>query len=595
MEMFLRVSMVFLICLSGKLALAQSPNIVFILIDDQGWTGTSHQMKSTLGTSQSDYYQTPNLEQLAQQGMTFSQAYSPASKCSPSRNSILTGQTPAISRLTNTSVAVDSTKFLYEPSSAIHIDQSLKTFPELIEEQNANYWTAHYGKWHLGSGGPAASGFHRSDGNTSNNTGTQGLGIQADPKLVQQITDSALAFISDAKAANKPFYVQLSHYAVHAPSELLGTTYNFYATPGQRPIGIRHTDTLYAGMTEDVDRTVGQLLDSLTAWGLDSNTYVVYMSDNGSGQGFSNNLPLQQGKAFLNEGGIRVPLVIRGPNIPQNTYNDIPVIGYDLYPTFMDWMFGNISLPSNVEGVSIKNLVTGLPVVLNRSNGLIFHSPHYAQSNNKYPESAIIKDSFKFMVNYDLGAFYLYNLNQDIEEQHDLDSIYPHIADSLCLELRNYLKNSNAQMPTLNPTHPNNANGVAGDWDNDGLNDAWEFRELLTVKYNASDDPDNDGFDNATEQANNTDPYVSNTSTSITNIGNEMAVRIFPNPAHHTLQIEGDVDFDKAWLYDYTGQSVVKRSRNKALNVRNLPAGAYFLVLWENGARVYTQEVTVSH
>lgn len=590
MKLNLSLILTFFALFYSLISVGQTPNIVFIFVDDQGWNGTSHQMDSSDSKSKSDYYQTPNLNVLGQQGMTFSQAYAPAPKCSPSRNSILTGQTTARRQFTNTASVVSPNKFLLEPSSLTNIVLSETTFAEVIQQQNSNYLLAHYGKWHLGAGGPEIHGFDRSDGNTGN-LSAQGATMQADPKLMFEITDSALAFIKDAQNAGRPFYVQLSHYAVHSPSELQAATLNTLSS-GIRPVGMLHKDTLFGGMTEDLDVAVGSVLDSLTAWGLDSNTYVVYMSDNGSSAGVSPNTPLNRGKVFLAEGGIRVPLIIKGPNIPMNSYNTTPVIGYDLYPTFVDWMLGSTTaVPSIVEGASLKNLANTSSSTISRTNGLIFHSPHYDLSPAKRPESAIRNDSFKFMVNYESGEFYLYNLNTNVEETIDLKTTFPTIADGLCLELRDYLKSVGALMPSINPNFAGNS-GPLGDYDNDGLEDAWEFRELLTHLYTGTDDPDGDGFDNATEFLNGTDPYVSDVN-AVSNLANEFEVQLFPNPASTQLNIISKEDFDQVLIYDYTGKKLLKKSRRSTLNVAALPVGVYFLTLEKDGKTIYSQEVTI--
>ncbi|MGH1338121.1 MAG: sulfatase-like hydrolase/transferase [Aureispira sp.] len=582
---------ILLYCCVQTLTWAQAPNIVFIFVDDQGWNGTSHSMDSSRSDAQSDYYRTPVVANLAQQGMTFSQAYAPAPKCSPSRSSILTGQTTAKRQFTNTTSAVNPSKFLLEPSSNTSLPITTTTFAEVVQNNNNNYWLAHYGKWHLGTGGPEAHGFDRSDGNTSN-LSSQGSTTQADPKLMFEITDSALTFIKDAQTAGRPFFVQLSHYAVHTPQELQASTLQYLRNPN-RPIGVTHRDTAFGGMTEDLDVSIGMLLDSLTNWGLDNNTYVVYMSDNGASAGISRNTPLSRGKLFLKEGGIRVPLLIRGPNIPANTYNTVPVIGYDLYPTFVEWMLGStLSVPADVEGQSITPLATGNSS-FTRTEALFFHSPHYDQSPNKRPESAIRNDSFKLMVDYELGDFFLYDMRQDIEENTDLKVSLPNIERSLRIELRDYLKRVNAAMPSLNPNFVGNT-GPVGDYDNDGLNDAWEFRELLTHSYIATDDPDGDGLDNAWELANGTDPYTP-TVVSVDNIQqNATNVQVFPNPTNSNIHVTSEQPFDQVLLYNYTGQTLLKKSKKSGFSIAHLPAGVYFLTIKNKGAIIHSQELVIT-
>ncbi len=507
---------------------AQNKNIIFILVDDQGWNGTSVQMDLNYPGSKSDYYQTPNLESLASNGMTFSHAYASAPKCSPSRNSILTGQTAAASFFTNTTSEVNSGKKLTEPSSYREIDPRLTTFPEVIKAYNSNYLTGHFGKWHLGSQGPENHGFDRSDGNTSN-LDPQGTMEQSDPKLIYSITDSAIAFMQDAIQTNRPFYLQLSHYAVHEPTEATASSLATYANTGLRPVGTVHTDGDFGAMTEDLDASLSAILDSLTSWNIDNNTYVVYMSDNGAQVNKSPNTPLQSGKIFLWEGGLRVPLIIKGPNIPANSRSSVPVIGYDLYPTFIEWITGSTTdVPSNVEGGSFASVALSGTGSVSRTNNLIFHSPHYeATTSTKKPRSAIIQDSMKMIVNYNTGNFKLYNLNSDIEETTNVKSTYTTIFNNLLLELRDYLRYVGAQMPILNPSHVSNS-GSSPDSDEDDLDDDWEVVQMLTTNYIDTDDPDLDGFDNESEFNAGMDPYVWDASIA-TSTGCATIYNIIPN------------------------------------------------------------------
>ncbi|MEM7038925.1 MAG: sulfatase-like hydrolase/transferase, partial [Bacteroidota bacterium] len=466
---------------------AQSPNIILILADDQGWNGTSVQVDTNEAQSASDYYHTPQLERLAAEGMTFSRAYAPSPKCSPSRASILSGYTTAKTGVTETGATVATDSLLLDVLTLSGLDANFTVYPELLKSLSTPYMTAHFGKWHLDSSGPSAHGFERSDGNTTN-LASQGSSTQPDPKKIFSITDSAFAVITDATDANQPFYLHLSHYAVHTPLESTQASLSMFGDTLAHPPGTIHSDSLYAGMTFDLDSAVGLLLDTLSALGIANNTYVIYTSDNGGARGQSNNAPLTRGKTFLSEGGLRVPMFVKGPGIPAGSRSDVPVVGYDFYPTVIEWATGSTNLvPADVEGGSLKALLEATGSVT-RANGLVFHSPHYSDSSTKRPRSALIRDDYKLYIDYDAGTFSLFDVEQDLRENSDLAAQLPEVVDSLCLELRDHLKSVNAQMPTLNPGHPTNL-GSSPDADKDGLDDDWEFSEMLTHLYGAADDP----------------------------------------------------------------------------------------------------------
>ncbi len=488
---------------------AQPPNFVIIVVDDQGWTGSSVQMDASVLGSKSDYYFTPELELLAQSGMTFSQGYAPAPKCSPTRNSILTGKTPARTNFTNTSGAIASGKILIETSSNTALDGAEITYAEWLKSIGMNYRTAHFGKWHLGntSSSPANNGFDFNDGATKNNDGNQGVTVQADPKKIFDLTNRSIAFMQDAVTDGVPFCLQLSHYAVHGSIEARQTTIDLYNNPALRPPGTIHTtgNAEYGAMTEDTDDGIGQLLDEITNLGIDNNTYVIFISDNGGPMNLTDNAPLSFGKTFIYEGGIRVPFIIKGPGISPNTYNTEPVVAYDLFPTIAELTGSTTTLPANLDGQSIVPLLTGSSFT--RSALIYFHSPHYSNNINKTPRSALVSGNYKLMVEYETSNIYLFDLSTDIGESNDLSASQPALRLNLIIQLRDYLKSVNASMPSLNPSHAN-FSGTAPDVDGDGLNDEWEFRELLTYAYGPNDDPDNDGDTNLTEFINGTDPYI---------------------------------------------------------------------------------------
>lgn len=496
----------FLLCFSIYHLSAQ-PNFVVVVLDDQGWTGSSVQMDANIPESKSDYYFTPEMEALAMSGMTFSQTYAPAPKCSPSRNSILTGRSTARNHFTNTDNIIATGKLLVEPQSSTSLNGVDTTYAEWLKSTNLNYRTAHLGKWHLGNttaSNPTNNGFDVNDGTTNNSDGNQGGTVQTDPKKIFDLTDRAISFMQTAVTDEVPFLLQLSHYAVHNEIEARQETINLYNDPSQRPPGTIHTGVEYGAMTEDTDDGIGQLLAEISSLGIDNNTYVILLSDNGGQMNLTSNTPLSLGKTFITEGGIRVPFFIMGPDITSGSYNNEPIVAYDLFPTIAELTGSSVALPANLDGQSIVPLLTGN--TFDRTAPLYFHSPHYDNNPNKTPRSAVVDGRYKLMVEYETGNISLYDLSSDIGEANDISASQSTIAKDLCVQLRDHLKVVNAAMPTLDPSHPN-FSGEETDVDADGLEDAWEFRELLSYTYGPNDDPDNDGDNNLTEFTNGTDPY----------------------------------------------------------------------------------------
>ena len=191
------------------------PNIVFILIDDMGWTGTSVAVHEGIKESKSDYYQTPNLEELAAQGMTFSSAYAPSPMCTPSRASFLTGKSPAQLHITTPGPVQKARPYrkMTPPAHITSLPAEESTIAEVLRGEG--YATAHFGKWHLSGGGPGEHGFDEHDGETGN--GGPGLLEDPNPKDIHGLTERAHAFMEAQAKAGKPFYLHLAHYALHSP------------------------------------------------------------------------------------------------------------------------------------------------------------------------------------------------------------------------------------------------------------------------------------------------------------------------------------------------------------------------------------------
>ncbi|WP_109829685.1 sulfatase-like hydrolase/transferase [Reichenbachiella versicolor] len=540
----------------GNLFAQVSPNIILIIADDQGWNGTSVQMDPDDTESKSDYYETPNLELLAAAGMRFSRAYSPSPKCSPSRMSILTAKSTARTGFTETNPEITTDEFLTTPASITSITQSETTLPEYLKSLTGlNYTTAHFGKWHLSGGGPSLHGFHESDGNTDNNDGDSGTSVNDDPKKIFTITQSGIDFMDDAILNNQPFYLQLSHYAVHTDIESTQSSLDKY---NAKSTGTRHDNVSYAAMTEDLDESLGRILDYVDEKDIDDNTYIIYTSDNGGQTSQSSNEPLKLGKTMIFEGGIRVPFVVSGPGISANTHSTEPIIGYDLFPTIVDLIGSDLDgLPSNIDGISFKNILKGNASTLARENGLIFHSPHYATNPNKEPRSAIIKGENKLIVEYETGTRYLYDLSEDLSEATNLYSESSDQSAEIVIELRDYLMSVDAKLPSITSDK--------SDSDGDGIPDDWEIENLLGALYSDTDDTDSDGFSNLDEYQNDTDPLSVDEQTDdeleLSINSTSSLPTLYPNPCRGVINIRNPQNESfQISLYSLDGRLVFHKS-----------------------------------
>lgn len=417
------------------------PNIVFMLADDQGWDGLSVAMDDRIADSRSDFHQTPNLEKLAASGMRFTRAYAPAPVCSPTRIALQTGLNPAELDWTSAApplTAADNPKLIPPPTR-----RSIRTEETTIAEvlRGAGYATAHFGKWHLGGGGPEKHGYDVSDGDTGN----EDAAPFTDPNPVDifGMTDRADTFMRCCVEAKKPFYLQMSWHALHYPENAMKETIAKYS---KLPPGRRHHDIERAAITENLDAGVGKLLESIRKLGIADNTYVVYMSDNGSGGGKRGGI--SGGKGSLREGGIRVPFIIRGPGIKPGTFCRVPVSGTDLFPT---WCKLAGAKAGNVEGGDIVALWHGGnedPV--RKAPGLLFHFPQYQSPDG--PSSALIDGRYKALKLYESGKTLLFDLESDPGETRDISAEKPDIARSMTTRLEKRLADAKASLPKPNPS-----------------------------------------------------------------------------------------------------------------------------------------------
>lgn len=474
---------------ASPLHAASAPNIILILADDQAWNGTSVQMHPAMPNSRSDFYQTPRLEQLAQGGMRFYNGYSSQHICTPTRAAILTGRSPAQLQMTELAIAYPGTarwsghqdRMPLTPPAAEPLQPDVFTLPQILHQTNSDYVTAHFGKWHLND----VTGLSPEDvGYTTSVSKAPYQSTALDPKRVFHLANSAGIFMEENVASDKPFFLQLSHFAVHDPVESRQEIRDKYAA---LPPGNIHKGIPYAAMTEDLDASVGMVLDKLDQLGIRDNTYVIYTSDNGAPGQLSNSSPLYRTKAELREGGIRVPFIVSGPGIAGGTFSDIPVTTTDLFTTIANLAGFSGELPSNVEGGDFSpalfnggSLPAGMDHIqrnFHEGGEIYWHSPQNFGPGPNYrikPSSAIRDGDFKLYVEYgengNPDVVYLHNLATHISEQVNLASSMPAKVAEMRAKLDNYLEQVDAsfaydvKVPILIDWNADHQGNVPGGW-----------------------------------------------------------------------------------------------------------------------------------
>ncbi len=458
-------------CSTGKQADKKptNPNILFILIDDMGWTD--------LGCYGSNYHETPHIDQLAKEGVRFTNAYAACPVCSPTRASILTGKYPATLNLTDwipgrQSRGARPDEKLIGPEFNHHLPLEEITIVEKLKEKG--YVTASIGKWHLGDSAyfPGQHGFdlnisgnHRGSPasyytpfcreGTSWCTKDNELLATKGNYLTDALTASAIDFISDSKDTS--FFLYLSFYTVHIPiqpkKELLEKYRQKWLDRGDTTY--IHTNPHYAAMIETLDNNVGRLMSALDSLQLLENTLIFLFSDNGGLSVFegpntpaTTNIPLKAGKGHLYEGGIREPLIIYWKDrIEGGKVIDEPVISNDFFPTIME--YAGLDHQEN-EGRSIVPLLEGGDFY--REDPLFWHYPHYSNQGGK-PGSAVRQGKYKLIQFYEENSVEMYDLHLDISEKNNIAEKFPAIRDSLLVELAKLRQKTNARLPVPNPEY----------------------------------------------------------------------------------------------------------------------------------------------
>lgn len=492
-RVFAAIMLVFIIA-SNKSDAKEHKNVVVILVDDMGWTD--------LGSYGSSFYDSPNIDKLANEGVKFTNGYAMCPVCSPTRASIQTGRYPNRTGITDWIVGLKYTlgesKYdrLLSADNKFDLNLREKTIAEVMKENG--YKTYFAGKWHLGQTKefwPQNQGYDvniggchmgmpklRPEQNINGFFTPYGIPTLEDGPsgeyLPDRLTDETIDFIESNK--EDPFFVFLSYYLVHVPLQSKDSLINIYKEkrkemglddekefltdepwmdkvwqadkdPYNYKERIIQSEPIYAAMVRSLDINVGRVLDALEKLELDDNTMIVFTSDNGglsTAQGsVTNNAPLRAGKGWLYEGGIRVPFIIKNPDNPNNGIeSEMMVSSIDVFPTVL----GYAGIPTNQVNIDGINLLPFLNENAKNSRPLFWHYPHYpGQGGN--PGSVIRKGKFKLIDDLETGELELYDLEADIGEKNNLADNLPEVRDELYLMLKGWRQELDVKKMDPNP------------------------------------------------------------------------------------------------------------------------------------------------
>lgn len=421
-------------------------NVVFILADDMGW--------NQVGYHGSEYYETPNIDKIAADGIQFTNAYAANPVCSPTRAGLMTGKNPARLHITN---YIPGSPYPYALLNTPEIEAGLPmdeyTLAELFKEHG--YVTGHFGKWHLNKDkkyepgrvkDPASQGF---DDILTTVKPKPDADPSADAHHAIEITDRAIEFIEANK--DKPFFAYVPHHVVHRPLMEKPALVSKYEQKDNADDLVNNP--VMGAMIETMDIGIGRILDKLEELKLTEKTIVVFYSDNGGYEQLQDQAPFRGGKAMVFEGGLRVPLAIKWPGkVTPGAKNHDLVISEDFFLTFAE-ILGYNNLPENLDGVSLLPALTK-GADLNRDT-LYFHYPHY-HHQGYMPAGAIRVGEYKLIEWFEgsIGgkgkAYELFNVVEDIAEENDLSEEYPEKVDQLAQALKSWRKKVEAQEMTKN-------------------------------------------------------------------------------------------------------------------------------------------------
>lgn len=442
-----RILLTLLVLAWGGFARAvDRPNIIFMLIDDMGMTD--------LSCYGSKFYQTPNIDQLARDGMKFTHAYSACTVCSPTRAALMTGRYPAALHLTDWIAGHNRPAAkLRIPDWTKDLPASIPTLPQALKD--AGYATCAIGKWHVSEAGPKAHGFDVSIANNGRGQPASYFSPYKNPELADgpdgeflsdRLTTEAEKFIEQNK--DRPFFIYLPHYAVHTP--LAGKPEVIAKYKARIADGDPQRHATYAALVESVDDSVGRLRAKLAELKLSEQTIIVFTSDNGGlilGQ-VTSNLGLRDGKGSAYEGGVRVPAIALVPGVTQpGSVCATPVITMDWTATLLD-LAGAKPL-DGITGVSLTPLLRGQSLP---PRSLYWHYPHY-HPGGATPYSAMLDGGWRLVEFFEDDHVELYNLNDDPTESRDLAAMQVEKATALRAKLKAWRENVGAQLPTANPDY----------------------------------------------------------------------------------------------------------------------------------------------